>query len=417
MPVNGSFLDKNGLTYLWGKLSDILDGKMTLPPGVRIEAGDDLHATKYRTQGAYYVADQTDAAQIDNTPVETSGFTMLVLKTSNADRCMHVAFPNSRVGDVLCYVEKYANMGSGTAGWTDWFAVRYGDDAIPTSGSTHYMTSGAIYTALQKVINPLSMMVDEGSKNVIKLGFTKYVGTGVTTTNNGDGTMSIHLTSALTANKVCIFALDSDATATADSRNTLPIGEYMVKATGDSHFRIQMYESDGSSTVNLLSETSWDSDVSATYAGTKPYVVFRIIAASGTPAGTYTIAPCCIPLSKYNINSTSTKYAPTNYELYQMAKVLEVTTQTPASGSTYADLNNYTMPGTYTFPATVSPYLSNSPVNSGTVVLEVSPPYSSGIFKHTVFKIGDADNKFYTRYFYSSAFDDWYEFSGLRMTK
>lgn len=404
MPVNGSFLDSSGLSYLWSKLSDMFDSKLDLSPGIDIPSHANLDT--YTEPGSYCVQNADTAATITNTPSTATGYYLLVIRTSTSSsvRLLQMAFPISDANNTLMWSRRYTK--NGWTHTTSWNITRNGEDSVPTSGSSHYLTSGGIYNAIQAVKDLIAIEMDDGPKNILKLGFTSYTGTGVSCNNNGDGTITINITTKPSSTKVCIFALDSDRAATVDSRNTIPTGQYMVKATGNSNFRIQMYETEGTNTVNLLSETSWTDDVLATYSGSKPYVVFRILAAANTPVGSYTITPCCIPISKYNVSSATTKYTPQLPELYWAVRENSVYKISLGANDT-ADADTYKTPGAYVFSGSGS--ISNCITSAAPLRLEVKDVGGGDLMQVAYTNIAGS---FATRTLVSGSWSSWYTYSG-----
>ena len=166
MPVNGSFLDSSGLSYLWSKLSDMFDSKLDLSPGIDIPSHANLDT--YTEPGSYCVQNADTAATITNTPSTATGYYLLWSRRYTKNGWTHT---------------------------TSWNITRNGEDSVPTSGSSHYLTSGGIYNAIQAVKDLIAIEMDDGPKNILKLGFTSYTGTGVSCNNNGDGTITINITS------------------------------------------------------------------------------------------------------------------------------------------------------------------------------------------------------------------------------
>ncbi|MBO7452125.1 MAG: hypothetical protein J6U54_17490 [Clostridiales bacterium] len=100
--VNGSFLDKNGLTYLWGKLKALIGAKASVDDiyglGLTIPANADLNS--YTTPGVYNSLDGTKVTNtLSNCPITTYGFRLEVVSTiSDSSYAKQILIPNDDTG-------------------------------------------------------------------------------------------------------------------------------------------------------------------------------------------------------------------------------------------------------------------------------------------------------------------------------
>lgn len=124
MSVNGSFLDKNGLTYLWSKIkaklatmNTAINAKATINDiyglGTAITSGSDLDT--FNVPGVYYYGSAPTASTISNLPMTGAAFRLEVRYVNNATgNRMHQTFiPLSQACVTYTRVRN-------SAGWGAW---------------------------------------------------------------------------------------------------------------------------------------------------------------------------------------------------------------------------------------------------------------------------------------------------------
>lgn len=135
--VNGSFLDKNGLTYLWGKLKAIfttIDGVYGL--GTEIPASSNLD--QYTITGTFY-GTSGNAGSITNKPVTSGAFHLYVFKTSGSTY-IQIYKQLTTDGDSTFYVRRYYST------WQPWHTFS-DDDAIMSMVMTDVFMSPTALSA------------------------------------------------------------------------------------------------------------------------------------------------------------------------------------------------------------------------------------------------------------------------------
>lgn len=187
-------------------------------------------------------------------------------------------------------------------------------DAELSSTSTNPVQNKAVHA-------PIARLVDAGAKNLLNNAvLAMYNGTGVTITDNQDGTYSLSGTATGTA--------DYLHTATSDFSFMLNRGERYAISVGSSKTMIRVdYSTNG---------TSWDNgggsglveNVLETATFTIPnnavalYIRFRSMAANGTLDGVV-LSPMICTAEDYTISQEFVPYTPTMRELYDMILALQ----------------------------------------------------------------------------------------------
>ena len=116
--IDGSYLSKEGLTYLWGKLKTILANKLELKDvwglGTSIPKTANLNDDTYKTAGVYYRQGnaQTDP-YVGNIPVQTHWFRLIVEYINTTGRIRQTFISQAVSGT---YYTRVYNAG----GWQPW---------------------------------------------------------------------------------------------------------------------------------------------------------------------------------------------------------------------------------------------------------------------------------------------------------
>lgn len=122
MSVNGSFLDKNGLTYLWSKIktkltamNTAIGAKATVGDiyglGIAIASGSDLD--DFNSPGAYYYSSSASGSEIANLPMTGAAFRLEVRYINSSARIHQTFIPLS----ALCVSYVRERTGSGWGAW------------------------------------------------------------------------------------------------------------------------------------------------------------------------------------------------------------------------------------------------------------------------------------------------------------
>ena len=171
-------------------------------------------------------------------------------------------------------------------------------------------------------------LVDDGSKNKLKLGFTtKTVGTQ-TAAMTADGTgITVNGDRNTSSDVILVYDLSTNESTMSDTRYTIPEGKYVIAPTGTSQLRIQVYCHDGSG-VNSerLGQASTESVVFEYTAALKtqyPYIAYRLWASRSSSFNNLTIYPMVCTLSEWKISQTFQPYRPSWQEMYDMIKALQ----------------------------------------------------------------------------------------------
>ena len=187
-------------------------------------------------------------------------------------------------------------------------------DTVPTENSTNPVESGGIWS-------PMADLIDMDRKNVIFVGQTDTTATAagrnITFIRNADGSVTLNGSNNSTG-FLMSYALDIDgASASTESRCTMPAGTYTVKAA-PAGARVQVYYTDGSTLSSVVANS--DSDKDFTYDRSWPYVVFRLYIKSDAAFNNETFIPFCCKKSFLAVSDRVTPGAPSNAELYEMIK-------------------------------------------------------------------------------------------------
>lgn len=122
MSVNGSFLDKNGLTYLWSKIkaklttmNTAISAKASVNDiyglGTAITSGSDLD--DFDAPGAYYYSSSASSSAISNLPMTGAAFRLEVRYINSSARIHQTFIPLST--QCITYVREHT--GSGWGAW------------------------------------------------------------------------------------------------------------------------------------------------------------------------------------------------------------------------------------------------------------------------------------------------------------
>lgn len=118
--VNGSFLDKNGLTYLWGKLKALIGAKASVDDiyglGTNISSTADLNSLT--TPGVYQFT-STGGSGLTNCPVNDCAFRLEVRYLNSTARYLQILYPQHTNGPTFFVRIRHSS------GWSDW----HNDDA------------------------------------------------------------------------------------------------------------------------------------------------------------------------------------------------------------------------------------------------------------------------------------------------
>lgn len=158
--VNGSFLDKNGLTYLWSKLKELIGAKASvddiygLGPNSVIGNTDNLNS--YETPGIYR-RNSASNSNLVNCPVTDAAFKLVVEYVNSDVRLRQSLYP---LYDTATY---YSRVKLST-GWKEWRVFRdtFGlyklGWTIPANADLNSYTTPGVYNSLDgtSITNTLS---------------------------------------------------------------------------------------------------------------------------------------------------------------------------------------------------------------------------------------------------------------------
>ena len=170
-------------------------------------------------------------------------------------------------------------------------------------------------------------LVDSGAKNFIAVNFTsRAAGTDKPSiTNNGDGSITVDGSRESTSATILVYDISSDATVSTDTTYTLPVGKYVIAATGNTKLKLQVYMHNGTDLVALgtsgadIAEFEYTSENKTTY----PYICWRINANGASTFDNYTFSPMICSKSAWDISQTYQPYRPSYQELYEMVLALQ----------------------------------------------------------------------------------------------
>lgn len=172
---------------------------------------------------------------------------------------------------------------------------------------------------IDEVYAPLKELVDNGAKNLIKLGFsTKTVGT-VTGTMTADGNgILINGERTQTTEITLIQDIITDKDLAVNARYTLPVGKYVL-AAATAYAQIAVYAHDGLvEGVEQLAQAG-DSAVEFEYTSAKkmekPYLFIRVLIRGSHNFENETIYPMICTKAQWDISHAYEPYALTNPEL------------------------------------------------------------------------------------------------------
>ena len=172
---------------------------------------------------------------------------------------------------------------------------------------------------IDEVHAPLKELVDNGAKNLIKLGFSpKTVGT-VTGTMTADGNgIIINGERTLTTEIMLIYDIITDKSLSVNARYTLPVGKYVL-AAATAYAQIQVCAHDGLvENIETLAQAG-DSAVEFEYTSAKklekPYLCIRVLIKGSHNYENETIYPMICTKAQWDISHTYEPYALANPEL------------------------------------------------------------------------------------------------------
>lgn len=190
--------------------------------------------------------------------------------------------------------------------------------AVLNSGITSYDVN-----QITKNKEALKHLVDDGPKNRIKIGVSETEKQGVTFTPNGDGTITVNGTSTGSGTMIAIFDLYAQASSSTANKQDpfIEQGSYILKGTGNSGIRVQVYGYNDDLTLNVLANSS--SDAYFEVDGTYQYYVFRIWVGASASFDNFILRPMCCLQEFYEVSTAFKPYLPSNSELYDMIKDLQ----------------------------------------------------------------------------------------------
>lgn len=170
-------------------------------------------------------------------------------------------------------------------------------------------------------------LVDSGAKNFIPVNFTsRAAGTDKPSiTNNGDGSITVDGSRESTSATILVYDISSDATVSTDTTYTLPVGKYVIAATGNTKLKLQVYMHNGTDLVALatsgadIADFEYTSENKTTY----PYICWRINANGASTFDNYTFSPMICSKAAWDISQAYQPYRPSYQELYERVLALE----------------------------------------------------------------------------------------------
>ena len=177
-------------------------------------------------------------------------------------------------------------------------------------------------------------LVDGGAKNFINVGFTSKSATATTPSisNNGDGSITLNGANTRTAN-IILWDICTDASASQDTRYTLPAGTYVACGTGNPDIYLQIYMHDGTLANSVqLAQISIIQNVEFTYSSdlksTHPYICFRLFIKAPTDSHEVSfdnviIKPMVCTKAAWDISHAYQPYAMSNAELTAAIQALQ----------------------------------------------------------------------------------------------
>lgn len=172
-----------------------------------------------------------------------------------------------------------------------------------------------------KIQNALVKYIDDGPKNILKIGCQNKSVSGVTLTNNNDGSVTINGTNSGSGSIILVSDLSSTVNNVYDGRGVIARGMYVVPKVADN-LRIQVYEHNGTQASMTAIANNVDNSV-FNYTGSKTYVTARILIEAGGSFSNLTFYPMICPLVYWLISQTPQPYRPSYQELYDMVKALQ----------------------------------------------------------------------------------------------
>ena len=162
----------------------------------------------------------------------------------------------------------------------------------------------------------LAEAIDNGPKNLIKLGFSDVAETGTNPSiiNNHDGTITIDGEQEYSQSYV-IYDIITDHSSIYDSRFQLPAGMYAIKGTGNPNVSIVISKHDGVSSSSNLYTGSEDYILNYTPDNTKPYLSIGLEIEADSTFDNVTISPMICNKDAWDVSYKFEPFALSNYEL------------------------------------------------------------------------------------------------------
>ncbi|MBO7450829.1 MAG: hypothetical protein J6U54_10705 [Clostridiales bacterium] len=113
--VNGSFLDKNGLTYLWGKLKALIGAKASVDDiyGLGTNIASNANLNNLTTPGVYQFT-STDGSNLTNCPITNATFRLEVRYLNSSARYLQILYPQHTNGPTWFVRVRHSD------GWSRW---------------------------------------------------------------------------------------------------------------------------------------------------------------------------------------------------------------------------------------------------------------------------------------------------------
>ena len=188
------------------------------------------------------------------------------------------------------------------------------------------LNAGIVYP-LGRVPAAVAEIIDSGAKNFILVGFTsKEAGADKPSiTNNGDGSITVDGSRESTSATILVYDISSDATVSTDTTYTLPVGKYVIAATGNAKLKLQVYMHNGVNLVALGTSDTKNAEFEYTSENktTYPYICWRINANGSSTFDNYTFYPMICTKTDWDISQTYQPYRPSYQELYERVVALE----------------------------------------------------------------------------------------------
>lgn len=170
----------------------------------------------------------------------------------------------------------------------------------------------------------LAGIVDKGAKNRIIIGFRETTKSGITITPEPDGTLTLNGTNNTSSSTILVFDLYANASASTENKQDpfLRNGRYVLRGTGSSSVRIQLYGYNDDLALEVLANSSADTEF--TVDGSYKYYVFRIWVAASASFDNTKLYPMCCSAEDFAASEDFCPYVPSNAELYAMLRSLSL---------------------------------------------------------------------------------------------